>query len=128
MKSLHSLGRDEKLKSKKDIDELFANGIALKGYPILFLYLVNPTYNHDLPKVAFSVPKKKIKRAVDRNLIKRRMREAYRLQKELLCDQQQEPLIEKGVCGMFIYLQDEIVDYDRIYQKMATILTKLIQQ
>lgn len=87
-----TLSRDERLRSPKDIDLLFAQGKRLAKYPILMVFL--PVQNPEYPpiRVLFSVSKKKFRKAVDRNRIKRLMREAFRLQKakwiSLLPDEQ----------------------------------------
>lgn len=77
--------KQEKLCSKKSIENIFLTGINLFCYPYKVLYL--PSTNIDeLPfaQIMFVVPKRKFKRAVDRNRIRRKMREVYRLNKHLL--------------------------------------------
>ncbi len=69
--------KSERLSSKKDIQELFNNGSSFYLYP--FKVITLPADTSKLHQVLFSVPKRLFKRAVDRNLLKRRMREAYRL-------------------------------------------------
>ncbi len=128
MKSVHSFSRDEKLKSKKRIEELFKDGTAIKSYPILFLYMTDSsTEEPRMPRVAFVVPKKNCRKAVDRNLIKRRMREAYRLQKFQLKDEQGQSLLA-GIDGIFIFLGREVMTYDKIYQKTGKVISKLLNQ
>ena len=73
-----SLGKNQKLKSKKTISLLFVEGESLKSYPLKMIYL---PCEDKVNKVAFSVPKRNFKLAVDRNRIKRLLREAYRLNK-----------------------------------------------
>ncbi len=74
----YTLGIEEKLKSKKLMEHLFAKGNRVKSFPLQLIYLAI-NHNAAFPiKVSFSVPKKTIKLAVNRNKIKRLMREVYR--------------------------------------------------
>ncbi|SEP84594.1 ribonuclease P protein component [Hyunsoonleella jejuensis] len=73
--------KKEKLKSKKLIDQLFAEGQSVSAFPLRLVYL-STTFNEDvLVKTGVSVSKRHFKTAVDRNRIKRLLREAYRLNK-----------------------------------------------
>jgi ribonuclease P protein component len=75
--------KEEKLTSEKWIQELFEKGSSFYISPLKVIYLPHP--NQDLPnQVLISVPARNFKRAVDRNRIKRQMREAYRLHKHEL--------------------------------------------
>ena len=81
-----TFGKQEKLKSRKLIERLFEEGKSVKKYPIRLVYL-QTDHTSDLPaQVGFSVPKRHFKRAVDRNRIKRLLREAYRIQKKNFTD------------------------------------------
>ncbi len=78
----NSFGKEEKLCSEKDIDLVYKTGISFLSHPIVIYHL----RKEEIPfsKVMVSVSKRKFKKAVDRNLLKRRMREAYRLNKSIL--------------------------------------------
>ncbi|MFI5453498.1 ribonuclease P protein component [Pedobacter sp. UC225_61] len=79
---MNKFNKEERLCSKKSLDLLFKNGSSFLLYPfrITFLFVDEP---HKYPtQVVINVAKKRYKHAVDRNLIKRRTREAYRLHKE----------------------------------------------
>ena len=67
----------ERLKSKKEISFVFDKGFSVSSFPIKLFYIKNMGAVNS--SVAFTVGKKKISLAVDRNLVKRRMREAFRL-------------------------------------------------
>ena len=112
----YTLGKDEKLKSRKLIEHLFGEGKRVKSFPLQLIYL---QINHDSEfpvKVGFSVPKKVVKLAVDRIRIKRMMREAYRLNKYLISENIKEPYI-----FMFIYTakeEPEYADLEEIFKKV----------
>jgi ribonuclease P protein component len=112
----YTLGKDEKLKSRKLIEHLFGEGKRVKSFPLQLIYL---QINHDSEfpvKVGFSVPKRVVKLAVDRNRIKRMMREAYRLNKYLISENIKEPYI-----FMFIYTSKEepkYADLEEIFKKV----------
>jgi ribonuclease P protein component len=71
----------ERLSRKKWIQELFDKGSSFNFYPYRILYIPHPDGASSHNQVMFTVPKRLFKRAVDRNKIRRRMREAYRLNK-----------------------------------------------
>jgi len=114
----HTLPRKRSLKRKLLIDALFKEGHSVVVYPLRLVYLTID-YPDEVPyMVGFSVPKKKIKKAVHRNRIKRLMRESFRLQ------QHQLALPEKTIM-MWIYMDNKLPDYETIYQKMALIINEL---
>ena len=82
----YTLNKDDRLKSRKAIEYLFKEGKSFSIFPLRVLYTINaasekPTNNL---RAGFSVSTRNFKKAVDRNRIKRLLREAYRLQKHLL--------------------------------------------
>ncbi len=79
---MNTFKREERLCSKKSLDLLFKNGSSFLVYPFRITYLTVDEVGVYPAQVVINVAKKRYKRAVDRNLIKRRTREAYRLQKE----------------------------------------------
>ena len=81
---LFSFPKKEKLTSKIIIDRLFKDGQSKFKYPFRVLFLSDKLYSEPFPQLVISVSKRNFKRAVDRNRIKRLIREAYRLQKEEL--------------------------------------------
>lgn len=80
----HSFGKAERLHSKKLIQELFTKGSSFYLHPFKVIVLPHPAAADSPHQVLVSVSKRNFKKAVDRNTIKRRTREAYRLQKQLL--------------------------------------------
>ena len=77
----NTLGKTERLKSKKLIKKLFEEGVSIKNFPFRLVYI---TTEKPPIKSSFSVPKRNFKKAVDRNRIKRLIKEAYRLEKKNL--------------------------------------------
>lgn len=121
-KKLYTLGKNERLKSRKLIEQLFKKGISFSIFPLRVVYL-QTGYNADAIKVGFTVSTKYFKKAVDRNRIKRQMKEAYRLQKKELKDQlltQQKTLVL-----FFMYVGNELPEYPLITDKMKIALNKL---
>ncbi|HZY81685.1 MAG TPA: ribonuclease P protein component [Cyclobacteriaceae bacterium] len=76
-----SFRKHERLSKEIWIKELFEKGSSFYSHPFKVLYLPHPDSGSTTNQVLFSVPKRQFKRAVDRNTIKRRLREAYRLNK-----------------------------------------------
>ena len=110
----------EKLTGKKKIEELFQNGSSFFLHPFMVKYLRT---DEEIHRILISVPKKKFKRAVDRNLLKRRMREAYRLNKQLIYDQP-ETFYHVG----FIYQDTKALAYSVIEEKLVILLKRLQDQ
>lgn len=110
--------KEERLKKEKDIQELFNRGSSFYLYPFKIILLPDSQENFIGNRVLISVSKRNFKRAVDRNKIKRRVREAYRLQKEVLSG---PPFFKIG----FIYTPKEIISSADISQKMVHALKRI---
>lgn len=115
----YTLGKEEKLKSKILIENLFAQGERVKSFPLQLIFL--PINHHaTFPiKVGFSVPKKNVKLAVKRNRIKRLMREVYRTNKFLFSEKINQPYI-----FMFIYIGNEEISYADLELAMLKLVSK----
>ena len=119
-----TFGKEERLRSKKKIDRLFAEGNTFLIYPFRINFLYHKASQDEyLIQLLISVSKKKIKKAVDRNLIKRRTREAYRRNKTGINSflQNQESNCDCAI----IYIAPEIIEYSEIEQKIILILQRL---
>ena len=79
---MYSFKKEERLCSRKYLDLLFKNGSSFLLYPFRISYLFIDAAEEFPVQVVINVPKKRYKRAVDRNLLQRRIREAYRLNKD----------------------------------------------
>jgi len=110
-------GKLEKLKSKKHIDLLFAEGKNFKSYPLKLIYAPIPNYEKVELKTGVSVPKKLIKTAVQRNRIKRLMREAFRKNKYLVASN-----LANSHAFMFIYISRDEIDHKKMEKNMMKLL------
>ncbi len=110
--------KSEKLKSRKTIEFLFEEGKSVTKFPIKIFFL--PIENSENTQAGFAVPKRNFKSAVDRNRIKRQLREAYRLQKHLLKN-------ESGLkfAIFFLYIGKEKLPYSKIETAMESLIKKL---
>ncbi|RYZ22547.1 MAG: ribonuclease P protein component [Chitinophagaceae bacterium] len=112
----------ERLKSRKQIDKLFAGGKAFSVFPVRTIYQFTAAEKGSL-QAGVTASKKHFKKAVDRNRVKRLLREAYRLQKEELYLQVNTS--KKAVSLFFIYTDKTIADFDTIKTAMAKSLQRL---
>lgn len=123
----YSLPKAERLCSKKSIDLIFGKGESFVVYPYRIVYTLLEESTQEAPAAMFvSVPKKKFKRAVKRNLIRRRVKEAYRLNKEALIATLQEKNLRIAIA--FLYLDKEIREFESIESKMKELLNQLTQK
>ncbi len=106
----YSFKKEERLCSKKLFDKLFSEGNSFLVYPVKVVYLETEFSGAFPAKAAFAAGKKSFKKAVSRNLIKRRMREAYRLNKLVLYS----GAGEKKIAVVFIYVGKKVEDYQKI--------------
>ena len=110
----YSFPKEERLCSKKLIAELFRKGSSFNLYPLRFVILKNDLPQTPFPQVLISVSKKHFKKAVDRNRIKRQIREVYRLNKH--------QLLVAGTCSIqvlgIIYIGKEKSSFQLIQKKL----------
>ena len=115
----------EKLCSRTAINGLFAGGRSVVAYPLRAVVMLHETPGGEQAVARFmiTVPKKKIRTAVGRVLQRRRIREAYRLNRALLLP----GLADNGCCVdiAFLYMDSNIADYAKIEKAMKVILGKI---
>jgi ribonuclease P protein component len=118
-----SFPKSERLCSHTLIEELFTKGSSFVCYPYRVVYLVTPLTGGVSLQVLFSVSKKRFKRAVHRNLLKRRSREAYRLNRGELMDYLSEN--NQQIAFALVYVSSEQLSYTVLERGMKKALKKL---
>jgi ribonuclease P protein component len=113
-----SFTREERLSKEKWIKELFQKGSSFNLYPFRILFLPHPDTHYPFHQVLITVSVRNFKSAVDRNLVKRRIREAYRLQKHLLP-------AESKLLIAYIYTAREIEEYGKIEMSLMKTLVSI---
>ncbi len=124
MNTLHST---ERLKSKILIEKMFEGGASrsFSVFPLRVVYM--PVEQGEATaSILISVPKKRFKRAVKRNRVKRQMREAYRKNKHELLQLLESK--EQKMALAFIYLSDELISTALFEEKMKTVLARLCEK
>lgn len=114
-----TFNKKEKLKSEKLIAHLFAEGKSVVEYPLRLVYVPCEFEDEVTIKAGVSVSKRNFKKAVDRNRIKRLMREAYRLQKPMYFNN-----FSKSYALMILYIGKEATDFKTVTAKMTLLSEK----
>lgn len=110
--------KNEKLKSRKQIEQLFTEGKSVSKYPLRLVYI--KTENQEEPfQISVSVSKKYFKKAVDRNYFKRVLRETYRLNQHLLKEN-----LNQSYAFMFLYQSKDRLSFEEINQKTIELFEK----
>lgn len=112
--------KTESLKQKRLFDSLFKGGQRTFQHPLMLVWKECKLPEAVPVQIGFSVPKKHFKKAVDRNLIKRRLREAYRLQKHDL----HEALVSqnKQIALLIVVVKGDNTSYEALTHKMMLLL------
>jgi len=126
MNHLNSFAKSEHLCGEKRITRLFTQGDAFIAYPLRVVYLIEPKKDVEPASVMVSVPKKRFKRAVKRNRLKRLMRESYRLNKHELIEILNEKQLQIHVA--FNYVSDDVLDFAAVEKKMKIAIQRLIDK
>ena len=120
----HTLGKTERLKSRKLIDQLFKQGRSF-ALPPFRIMLMDVAAADEALKVAFSVSTRFFKKAVDRNRIRRLMRESWRVQKGTL--QEQLNIRNKQIVVFIIYTDKALPQYQLIHEKMGVVIKRIVK-
>ena len=122
-----TLRKKERMVSRKLIDTLFdGNGQSMAAFPLRVVYMKKKRTAYDAPiQILISVPKKRFKHAVDRNHVKRQVREAYRLHKDILynalpADQQ--------LLLAFVWLSDSHLSTAKVEERVISLLHRIAER
>lgn len=123
----YRFSKAERLCRKTTIERLYSEGDSVAAFPLRAVYLtLEPEMGEPAASVLFSVPKKRFRHAVDRNLVKRRLREAYRLNKHGFI----EALNEKGIrmAIAILYLDKQHHTYSHLQARMNKLFQAIIKK
>ena len=119
-----SFKKSERLNKKRIISQIFLRGIAVYSYPVKLVYLSIP-FTEGLPnlQLAVSVPKRRFSKAIDRNLLKRRIKESFRLNKHAKIPELVQK--KKSFALVLIYNSNKIESYQHIEKSVKKLLARL---
>ena len=118
-----TFNKKEKLKSQKLIEKLFNEGKSVTVFPLRMLYLKTTHDDGSTIKTGVSVSKRNFKKAVQRNRIKRLLREAYRLNKPEYFNN-----ITTSYALMILYIGKDTTDFDSINANLKLLLSAFIEK
>mgnify|MGYP003439545921 CR=1 FL=1 len=124
----YTLTKSERLCSKMLIERLFAGGnSSFPAFPLRVVYMwLEPSEGTSDVSILISVPKKRFKRAVKRNAVKRQVREAYRRNKYLLLDALKSQGGKRLVL-VFIWLDNQLRSSEEVERKVQKLLTHIVE-
>ena len=123
---MQTFKKSERLNNKIAIDNLFAKGQSIVVSPFRLFWIEHKNKKDDLAQTLISVPKRNVNLASNRNVLKRRINEAFRLNKTRLCTALKER--NKHIHIAVIYQKEEIKSYKLIEEKINLLLSRLIKE
>ncbi len=118
--------KNERLCSKKQMEWLFEKGSSKTNYPLKLIFVKNEQRSESPVKAMFVVPKRKFKKAHDRNKLKRRIKEAYRLSKSDFYNTIRSYEFDLDLA--FLYIGNKEEPYSNIYPALTKLLDFLTQE
>lgn len=125
MAKVYGFGKEEHLYLRKEIEGLFSSDKKMLSYPYRALYRLIPE-EEVAAKLLINAPKRRLKRAVDRNRVKRLIREAYRLHKGILTDKAREA--NTTVLLGIVYIGEELPTYERTEKAVKYFLHRITEE
>lgn len=123
----HGFPLKEHLKSKSIIDKLYATGASVTAFPLRAVFMELPAESpHTTASILISVAKRRFRHATDRNLVKRRIREAYRLNKQPFIGTLNEE--NKKIAVAIIYIDTKHNSTEFLKRKMQKLLASIIEK
>ena len=122
----HTFKKEERLNSKIIIEGLFKNNQTFRQDPFRVFWMITELKSKYPVQVCISIPKKTFKRAVDRNALKRKIKEAYRKNKWTIYTAFDKKEVQCAL--MIIYLGKNVESYDKIERKIVLTLDRLLQE
>jgi len=122
----YSFKKEERLCSQKIIGDMFSSGESFLSYPLKVVFQKTESSQAYNVQAAFTVSKRNFKRAVNRNLLKRRMREAFRLNKPGFYDELATK--ELHIAVMFVFIGKDLIEFPIIEKAMISAFKKLLSK
>lgn len=116
--------KSERLSGKKLLGEIHREGKAVKAFPFILLYKPCSFESAVPAKLAISIPKRKVKKAVDRNRMRRQVREVYRVEKPTLYTVLTGGDVQLGMLIIFVGYESS-VDSNLVKEKISTLIARL---
>ncbi len=124
MNTRHKFRKSERLTSRKEIQSLFDQGESFYVFPFRVYWKESELPNREYPvQIAFAVPKRIHKNASTRNRIRRKVREAYRTNKQSWFEQLKDKQVSLAV--LLIYTAKEETTYSTVQEKIIRIMHRL---
>ncbi|MEM8909536.1 MAG: ribonuclease P protein component [Bacteroidota bacterium] len=122
----HTFSKEERLKSRKIISQLFKQGVSINAFPLRLIWMPVSLPSPVFPiQFALTVPKRAFPKATQRNRLRRLMREQYRLNKHLLYEQLNTG--EQQFAWMLIYIAKEAQSHAEIEKAMLRIIHRFLK-
>jgi len=126
MPKIFTYQKKDKLKSRKQTQNLFSNGKAIGVFPIKLIYTIEAVDTAGVLQAGVGAPTRTFRKAVQRNRVKRLLREAYRLEKPSFLTQ--FSLEHKRINLFFLYGNAEVLPQAEIQNKVRSALALLAQK
>ena len=124
-----TLKKEERISSRTLIEKLFdgGNSRSMTAYPVRIVYLIESQPQEAAVKILVSAPKRNLKRAVDRNRVKRQMREAYRKKKHIVLERI-DHTSNTTLALAFIWLEKELCSSSDVEEKIVNLLKRVSEK